>query len=94
MVGKNHCWFESARLSHVDDLIACTLSGTVLFSFGTNGVYSVFCREKSNALEMRAPVSLRNKTLKEILAEVKSATGVGFTVPKASYTTRPIAYCF
>jgi hypothetical protein len=90
------------------------LSGTVLFSFGTNGsqvhsqfygyiercvkagngVYSVFCREKSNALEMRVPISLRNKTLKEILVEVKAVTGIGFTVPKASYATKPIAYCF
>ncbi|WP_394178508.1 hypothetical protein [Marinomonas posidonica] len=60
----------------------------------SNGVWSIFCREKANALEQRVPLSLRNKTLKDILDEVKKLTGVGFTIPQADYTTKAIPYCF
>jgi hypothetical protein len=58
-----------------------------------DGVQSIFCREKANVLEMRVPISLRNKTLKDVLAEVKNVTGCGFTVPSADYVTTPIPYC-
>lgn len=64
----------------------CTKSG--------NGVQSLFCREKVNALEMRVPVALRNKTLKDVLKEVKDITGCGFSVPSASYVDTPVPYVF
>ena len=43
---------------------------------------------------MRVPVALRNKTLKDLLTEVKAITGCGFTLPKAAYASKPVPYFF
>lgn len=59
----------------------------------SDGVWSIFCREKSNALEMRVPIALRNKTLKDILSEVKTLTGIGFAIPSSDYSVKSIPYC-
>jgi len=53
---------------------------------------TLFCREKSNVLEMRVPVALRNKTLKDLLTEVKKITGCGFTLPQKTYASKPVPY--
>jgi hypothetical protein len=35
---------------------------------------------------------LRNKTLKELLTEVKTITGCGFSLPQSSYASTPVPY--
>lgn len=60
----------------------------------SNNSQTLFCREKSNVLEMRVPVALRNKTLKDLLTEVKAITGCGFTLPQANYASKPVPYFF
>ena len=55
---------------------------------------TLFCREKSNILEMRVPVDLRNKTLKDLLTEVKAITGCGFTLPQTAYASKLVPYFF
>lgn len=52
----------------------------------------IFCREKSNALAQRVPISLRHVTLQQVLTEVKSITGLSFAVPTASYIDHEVPY--
>lgn len=59
-----------------------------------NGVQAVFCREKSNVLEMPVPLALRNVTLKEVLTKVKEITGLDFALPTADYVTKKVPYFF
>jgi len=57
-----------------------------------NDVQTIFCREKSNMLEMPVPLALRNVTLKDVLTEVKRLTGLGFALPAADYVTKKVPY--
>lgn len=54
----------------------------------------IFCREKSNALSQRVPISVRQATLKQVLIEVKSITGLCFTEPKVEvdYMVKEVPY--
>lgn len=53
----------------------------------------LFCREASNAMEMRIPISLRKASLRDVLTKAKELTGCGFTVPtSADYTTIEVPY--
>lgn len=52
----------------------------------------IFCREKSNALSQRVPLSLRKVSLKRVLTEVKSLTGLGFAVPVTDYMEKEVPY--
>lgn len=56
------------------------------------GVQTIFCREKSNMLEMPVPLALRNVTLKEVLAKTKEITGLGFALPSADYTAKKVPH--
>ncbi|KZM40956.1 hypothetical protein OA92_15370 [Marinomonas sp. SBI22] len=58
----------------------------------SNQSQTLFCREKSNVLSMRVPLALRNKTLKDLLTEVKAITGCGFSLPQSSYASTPVPY--
>lgn len=58
----------------------------------SNNSQTLFCREKSNVLAMRVPLALRNKTLKELLTEVKAITGCGFSLPQSAYASIPVPY--
>ncbi|RBO85899.1 hypothetical protein [Marinomonas aquiplantarum] len=54
---------------------------------------SLFCREKSNLLEMSVPMALRHATLADVLNAVKEQTGLDFTWAKqASYSQQQVAH--
>ncbi len=56
------------------------------------GVQTIFCREKSSALEMPVQLALRNVTLKEVLTKMKEITGLGFAMPTADYVSKKVAH--
>mgnify|MGYP003639186965 CR=1 FL=1 len=56
------------------------------------GVQTIFCREKSNMLEMPVKLALRNVTLKEVLTKVKEITGLGFDLPAVDYAAKKVPY--
>lgn len=54
----------------------------------------VFCRELSSALSNPLPLDLRHVSLRDVLAEINSITGLNFATPDAAYATRKVANFF
>lgn len=53
----------------------------------------IFCKEASNAMEMRMPISMRHATLRDVLTKAKELSGCGFSVPSnAAYVDQPVPY--
>lgn len=54
---------------------------------------TIFCREKSNLLEIAAPMALRNVTLADVIAEVENVTQCSFTLPTSGdYLNTSVAH--
>lgn len=54
---------------------------------------TIFCREKSNLLELPVPMALRNVTLSDVIAEVENITQCSFTLPSnADYINKSVAH--
>lgn len=59
----------------------------------TAETWTLFCREKIAALDRRLPISRRNTTLREVLGEVSSKTGISFALPSGSaYADQPVPH--
>lgn len=48
----------------------------------------IFCRELSGALFRLVPLSLRNVTIKDVVAAINAETGIDFIVPAAAYADK------
>ncbi|MDE8603885.1 hypothetical protein M3I01_013360 [Marinomonas sp. RSW2] len=59
----------------------------------TADTWTLFCREKIAALDRRLPISKRNVTLREVLAEISSKTSISFALPKSGgYADKPVPH--
>ena len=58
-----------------------------------NGYSMLFCRELTAALVHPIPINLRHPTMRQVLRELASITGLTFAIPDASYTDTAIP-CF
>ena len=58
-----------------------------------NGWYTIFCREYSAILESNLSVMLRHATMRQVIAEISSQTGLKFVLPDAAYVDKSIP-CF
>lgn len=54
----------------------------------------VFCRELSSALSHSLPLNLRHVSLRDVLAEINTITGLNFATPDQSYSTTKVANFF
>ncbi|KTF14840.1 hypothetical protein [Pseudoalteromonas sp. H105] len=58
-----------------------------------NGWYTLFCREWSASLAYNLSVMLRHPTMRQVLDEITSQTGIEFVIPSAGYADTAIP-CF
>lgn len=58
-----------------------------------NGWFTAFCREYSAVLEKKLSVMLRHATMKQVIDEISSQTGLRFNLPDAAYLNKSVP-CF
>lgn len=59
-----------------------------------NKQVKVFCRELSSALSHPLPLNLRHVSLRDVLAEINTITGLNFATPDKDYSTTKVANFF